>query len=275
MLGKDHLEISLMFSFPFIFYSIICVPHFDLSIYSVIVFSICVIIGSLLPDADCNASTLYYKHQPVYLLMQPIYKLLLWLVKVLVKRYPKTLYSAEEEHRGILHSLFGVFFSSFILSLCLFCFTLILWYTEIFSLTTVFYIFILGFVGFLSGQILHLIEDSCTKSGIKWFLPLSNKRIRGEISTLSEKNVVFGDIRPRYFAKKFRETGAIASLLIILIWAFEPDYFIYSISVPIFTQGLMLIYMYSKSQDKLEGSRWYQNISEWKKKEKPKEKKKS
>lgn len=62
-------------------------------------------------------------------------------------------------HRGITHSLFG-------LVLALFTIGLICSLTPLNPMTGVF--FVLGYA-------LHLIEDSFSKSGVKWLLPLSNK----------------------------------------------------------------------------------------------------
>ena len=62
-------------------------------------------------------------------------------------------------HRGMTHSISGVF---------------------LVFLTMVLLVGIIGFptviaTYFILGYLLHLIEDSFSKSGIKWFLPFSNK----------------------------------------------------------------------------------------------------
>jgi Predicted membrane-bound metal-dependent hydrolase (DUF457). len=144
MLGKDHLEISLMFSVPFILYLILYILDFGLPIYIAVVFPMCVAIGSLTPDADCKGkSTLYYKHQLVYLLMKPIHRFIFLLTERFLTQYPDRFDMVKEEHRGMLHSLVGVFLSSFILTVIFSIFSLILLYfLELFSFSDLFYIFI-------------------------------------------------------------------------------------------------------------------------------------
>jgi len=274
MLGKDHLKITFVFSVPFIVYLLLCILFYEFPIYIAAVFPVCIIIGSLTPDADCGGkSELYYKHQGVYLLMKPIHWFILLLTQKLVKKYPNQFDPVKEEHRGMLHSLIGVFLSSFLLSISFSIFALILLYfSEIFPLSNVFYIFIFGFIGLLFGQILHLAEDSCTKSGIKWFLPFSKKLIKGNISTKSEKGSERIDRRPRYFAQFLGTTGTVSSCLIILIWTFEPEYFLYSLGIALFIQCSAFIHLYLISKEKLEGSKWHQTLKEIKAEEKEKAK---
>jgi membrane-bound metal-dependent hydrolase YbcI (DUF457 family) len=52
-------------------------------------------------------------------------------------------------------------------------------------------VFLLGFLG---GAVCHLLEDSCTRSGVAWLFPLSGHRTRGAITTGS------GDRRPTVYA---------------------------------------------------------------------------
>lgn len=270
VLGKDHLEISLIFSLPFILYSMICVISFDLPVYVAILFPFCIVIGSLLPDADCNGKpSLYYKYKSVFFLMRPIYMFILSLIKQFVKKYPDYIFEVEEEHRGILHSLTGVFLSSFCLSLIFsFVISILLYFSDLFTLKNIFYIFISGFCGLLLGQILHLIEDSYTKSGVKWFLPFSQKLIQGNISTKSERGNILIDIRPRYFAKTLKKVSIFSSFLILLIWALYFEFFIFSLIIILLIQNLVLAYFYWISQEKLEGSKWNQSLKEWKNNEK-------
>jgi hypothetical protein len=80
------------------------------------------------------------------------------------------------------------------------------------------------------------------------------------------------DIRPRYFSKTLGTTGAVSSLLILLSWSYVPEYFAYSLFAAFIIQCLAFLYLHSIAQQKLEGSRWHQNLKEWKKKEKEKAK---
>ncbi|MCL2141601.1 MAG: metal-dependent hydrolase [Methanimicrococcus sp.] len=267
MLGKDHLKISFAFSVPIIIYLIFFVLNFDLSLYIIVVFTMCAIIGSLTPDADCKGKTaLYQESKIVHFLMILIYEFILRCTKYLANRYPDQLNPVTEEHRGILHSLFGIFISSFLLSLIILVLMLLLFYiTELFYFIDVFYISIFGFFGLLLGQLLHLLEDSCTKSGIKWFFPFPPKlRLHGNIVTSSE----IKDRRPKYFAETLGKTGAISSLVIMILWAYNSEFFIYSLLVALIIQSFVFIYLYRIAQSELEGSQWQIIPKELKKKEK-------
>ena len=55
-------------------------------------------------------------------------------------------------------------------------------------------IYILAFLfAYMIGAFLHMLEDSCTKTGIAWNSPFSDTKLKGEISTGKDIK------KPRYF----------------------------------------------------------------------------
>lgn len=78
-------------------------------------------------------------------------------------------------HRGLIHSLLGALFLSFV-------FGFLIQFVGLSSRLTGWFFF-----GFLA----HLVGDSLTPSGIKWFYPFSKKRFRSFIRTGSMIEVLF------------------------------------------------------------------------------------
>lgn len=168
MLGKDHIAISIAFVLTFI------IPLFflgNIDFIFPIVLLISVLIGSLLPDVDCEGKpTLFYRFPEIHKTAHFIAtKTIIPLFKHLIsKKKIKTEYDVKDEHRGIIHSPIGVLLSSFIFAL------LILIFSLIFGMLNWIIILII-FVGLIIGQMLHLFQDSCTISGINWGFPFNTK----------------------------------------------------------------------------------------------------
>lgn len=91
-------------------------------------------------------------------------------------------------HRGITHSIFGALLFSF-------AFGYLIQFANL-SNSLVYWFF----AGFLA----HLIGDSLTPSGVKWFYPISKKRFRSFIRTGSMMETVF--------------LGFVISALILIGW---------------------------------------------------------
>lgn len=89
-------------------------------------------------------------------------------------------------HRGITHSLFGLFLA----------------FMTVILLITLTPFKIMTGVFFLIGYALHLIEDSFSKSGVKWFIPFTDKAYQ------SGKGIVY------------YKTGGLIENLIFLITVF-------------------------------------------------------
>jgi hypothetical protein len=98
--------------------------------------------------------------------------------------------SIDRSHRGVTHTLYGILTYSLII--------------EAISIPIIIFFRLWGYIagyslfvfGLFFGGVLHLMEDSCTKSGILPFYPINEKRkYSGNISTydLNEK-------RPKLYA---------------------------------------------------------------------------
>ena len=169
-------------------------------------FLLAVIIGSLIPDADCGGNAkLHYDFQIVDDAMKKlIMPLVIYLFKIISKK-KATVYEVKEEHRGIMHAPAGIILSSIILTLLG---TILLIIFKLFS----FILLIIIFIGVLIGQLLHILEDSCTIAGINWKFPFGDKIIAGKIHTWNRR-----DARPMiYEISLFILSGAI-----FLLYAFN------------------------------------------------------
>jgi len=154
-----------------------------------------VFIGALAPDADANDSAIFHTRVPggkgKRLIVLPIFG---YAIRYLVY-YPISLpfiavlgERGMPRHRGVLHSAIGVGLMTLVLEIYAWAIGTaglhIAWDTG-------YTVFLLGFLG---GAVCHLLEDSCTRSGVAWLFPLSEHRTRGRITTGS------GDRRPAVYA---------------------------------------------------------------------------
>jgi len=188
MLGKDHVSITLGTIFPFTIPLIFSENSHPLYAFCLLVAAV---IGSLIPDADSDEKPkLHYDFKIIYYIMVSLHKLIVFSFNFFnLKEKMNLQYIVEEQHRGIMHSPVGVFISSFVLTLL----TTIVGYFIFHGINANFIGFL--FLGLISGQFLHLLEDSCTVSGIKWLFPFGTGELKGSIYTV---NKIEGkkDIRP-------------------------------------------------------------------------------
>jgi len=188
MLGKEHLLLSTGTVLPFLIPLVFLEDTFPLGLF--ISFYLAVMIGSLTPDADCRGKPkLFYDFPYVYILMKPIEfitRKFFSFKEIKVKL--KVQKEIKEEHRGIMHSPIGTFVSSLLLTIILGTLLIIL---EMFHVLFILIIF----WGLWLGQLLHLVQDSCTKTGIDWKFPFGEKLAKGKILTGNKK-----DNRPKIFA---------------------------------------------------------------------------
>jgi membrane-bound metal-dependent hydrolase YbcI (DUF457 family) len=191
MLGKDHVSITIGTVLPFIIPMII-------SDHAQPVYALCILItaliGSLMPDADSEGkSALYYDFRIVYYVMRPLYKLIVFCFRLFnIKEKMNLEYAVEEKHRGVMHSPIGVLISSLVLTTLLAIADYAIFNeinTEIIGLL---------FLGLMAGQFLHLLEDSCTVSGINWLFPFGTLKLKGSIYT-GTKVEGKTDIRPFFY----------------------------------------------------------------------------
>lgn len=171
-----------------------------LSIYNffwIAAFLLGTFIGSLAPDADSADSAIMHgipggngaariarRHTVLflplfgYLIRYLVYfplSAVLWIV---------TLGKVKPKHRGLLHSLFGIFLMSVIVTLWL---LLILYVLSAGAFHN--YAIVFG-AGLLFGAFMHLVEDSCSKSGVFWLFPFSKKKASGTLLSKSRRNLL-------------------------------------------------------------------------------------
>lgn len=152
-----------------------------------------VFIGSMAPDADAEEAAILHglrggkgtvkqirRHTVLglpwfgyiirYLIYFPV-SALLWVV---------SLGRIRPHHRGILHSFTGILAVSAI-------FLTYLWILLSWAGFSPGPLVLVFGAGFFAGCCLHLLEDSCTRSGIAWAYPFSKARISGSITQANKK----------------------------------------------------------------------------------------
>lgn len=110
---------------------------------------LCVIIGSILPDADIEdgKSKIFYMFFPIAIVVRLL-------------EYPLAfMFNKRAKHRGVLHSHVGIVFSSLIAVMIL---SVVLYFIKELSLLVVVYMYILTFLS----QELHLFEDKFSDNWI-------------------------------------------------------------------------------------------------------------
>jgi membrane-bound metal-dependent hydrolase YbcI (DUF457 family) len=189
MLGKEHISITLGTLLPF------TIPYLLSGNSTYIEYSACFLIasvvGSLMPDADSGGKPrLYYDFGVIYDIMVPLQKFIIWSVKRFnLSNKMRLEYEVDGRHRGVMHSPIGVLISTFTISIIAIAIGFMAFQEINIVLST------LIFTGLAIGQFLHLLEDSCTVSGINWYFPFGTKKINGEIRTY-RKAKSKRDVRP-------------------------------------------------------------------------------
>ena len=161
-----------------------------------------IFIGSLAPDADAADSAIMHglsggrggirtlrRHT---ILILPFFGYLIryfvyFPVSVLVFIF--TLGKVKPKHRGLLHSFFGVVFASVLL--WIYIAIIISLFGRLISkdFSGVFlYPAAVLCAGIFTGSILHLLEDSCTHSGVFWLFPFKNTKISGTLVPNAGRN---------------------------------------------------------------------------------------
>ncbi len=160
-------------------------------------------IGSLIPDVDAEDAAVfhqnirglngdigkavnnsigpllpYFGYSTKYLIYKPA-------VKIFDFVTPEK-YGFQEKHRTFTHSFLGVFTMTGLTGVYL---TPILILLDLFNP-----VFLAAFLAaYMLGAFLHMVQDSCTKTGIAWNSPFSQWKLKGSLSTGK-------DIRkPRFF----------------------------------------------------------------------------
>lgn len=182
MLSKDHFVLSILSNFILFGWLFFQNPFFFIAI------SFGVFIGCLLPDTDLEKSKIdRMKGIPGFFGMITKYilnPLVAMIFELLLKK------SIDQSHRGVTHTIYGI------LTYCLIIEGISIPILIIFGMWG----FIAGYsffvFGLFFGGMLHLMEDSCTKTGIFPFYPLNeNRKYSGNISTFD-----LNDMRPKFYA---------------------------------------------------------------------------
>lgn len=196
MLGKNHIILSLFTA------SAILMPFlFDGTNTGLFILAmIGVGIGSLAPDADSPDAAIFHKKVrglkgdtrkiidawigpflPIFgfILKFLIYHPAVKIIQFLVKENKISLhYRVTETHRGILHSILGLLIS--FMALLIYSSILMLIFPELLSIKAL----LVFNVAFSIGFFLHLLEDSCTVSGVNFTFPMSKKLLfKGKVRT--------------------------------------------------------------------------------------------
>jgi membrane-bound metal-dependent hydrolase YbcI (DUF457 family) len=174
MRGESHLTASILMALP------TSVVLFNLlpanSIEAVIYVLGGIMIGCLLPDVDASdAKVMHGSWRPIGLFGKYLfYKPMTWLLRSKSDAF-------HEEHRGYLHSLLGCLLAAVFFAIPVGIIFLYLTFVEMVTLeTTVLFWFL--WIGIPLGFLMHLAEDSFTKSGVRWFFP-RGKTYSGQTST--------------------------------------------------------------------------------------------
>jgi membrane-bound metal-dependent hydrolase YbcI (DUF457 family) len=198
MLSKHHFEISLFSNFIL----------FDWLIFQNIIGFVAitcgVFIGCLLPDTDLPKSKIDYMEGITGFFGMISKNILNPLVAAIFESYLKK--SIDRGHRGITHTVYGI------LMYCVLIEGISLPILFFLGFGTSIIMYSLFVFGLFLGGIFHLMEDSCTITGILPFYPLNSiKKYSGKISTYN-----MADIRPKYFSRSLLFIAV--SLLIIQVY---------------------------------------------------------
>ena len=185
MLGRQHLMISVTTAFA------LAVPFIESFEALSFVFLIGAAIGSLIPDVDAPDATIFHSHvrglssepgKAVGKFIGPVLPLFGYTTKYMIYKPVVhvfnfvTSYEFSEKHRNFSHSILGVTSLTAVTGLYI---TPVLLYTGFFAFMPL-AVFLLGY---MFGALLHMLEDSCTKTGIAWNAPFSNTKLKGGLTT--------------------------------------------------------------------------------------------
>lgn len=144
MKGKSHILITFLIMIFFVFSLYTLFLDDDYNILILTLAFVCVIIGSILPDADMDGGKSKVFHSVFFPLA----------LIVRLTEYPLALLTGKQaKHRGVLHHPIGILFSSIIVIIFL---SIILYFTGLFSFAILIYLYIIT----AASQFLHILEDA-------------------------------------------------------------------------------------------------------------------
>ena len=187
MLGRQHLILSFLSSV------VVASPLLRIDSFYFLLAVAGVSIGSLIPDVDAEDASIFHsnirglKGDTGMILndfLAPILPLFGYLTKYIIYRpvlfvFDKILfqnYTFSDKHRTFTHSLLGVITITSVTGLLIGLPLYFLDYLNYYFLT----VFLLAYA---SGCLLHMLQDSCTRTGIAWNSPFSSKKLKGDIYT--------------------------------------------------------------------------------------------
>lgn len=199
MLGRHHISLSVATV------AIVVLPLFPTHPNETLLVLTGTAIGSLIPDADSPDAAIFHEEvkgleggysnilnaaaflNPVfgYTTKYAVYKPAVWFYDSVVFDE----YDIAERHRGFLHSFLGLGTATVLTAVYLLPVLVVLGLLWLPGVG-------LFMAGYLVGALLHLLEDSCTKTGIQWNFPFQSWALKGELTTTARPE----DTKyPRYF----------------------------------------------------------------------------
>ncbi|MFO7794325.1 MAG: metal-dependent hydrolase [Candidatus Nanohaloarchaea archaeon] len=183
MLGRQHLKLTVMT------YTALIIPFLQEHSTQALIGLIGVSIGSLIPDIDSVDSAVFHSNVkglgspgiafndfigPVLPLFAYVSKYLIYKPVVHLLNF-LTPYKFHESHRSFTHSITGVATLTLVTGLLLY-----MPLNYIGLSTALLPVFLTAYCG---GAFMHMLQDSCTKSGIAWNQPFNKSKIKGELIT--------------------------------------------------------------------------------------------
>lgn len=176
MLGRNHVVLSLASA------CLLAIPWLPGSAGTVALVLAGVWIGAYLPDLDSPNMRIVRGVMTVPLLPRLARGVLFAVVGAgfWVLRIP-----FNPDHRGSFHTLLGIAMYSAVICGSLYTILRFSGYWDL--------LYLWLFAGLAAGGVMHLVEDSCTRFGVRPFAPFWRVRFRGGITTGS------GDLRPEIY----------------------------------------------------------------------------
>ena len=176
MMGKDHIMISLAWGFLLASPILIQYPVYFIA------FIIGITLGSVYPDidssynpyGDVSSDDLEEGRGALTALMRFVAYPAKHLTGFIVSKGNKDVKKEYLEHRNLMHSILGVVLS---LAIILVPLNLIFYFIGYWNLA-----FFIGTLGVLVGAFMHLLEDSCTLSGIMYLYPYVKRKLKGNVN---------------------------------------------------------------------------------------------
>ncbi|RXE55869.1 hypothetical protein ABH15_06525 [Methanoculleus taiwanensis] len=197
MRGSQHVLISL-FSAGILLAPLVPILGIELTCIALLG----VFVGALAPDADATDAAIFHReihglkgvHGHIINTAAVVLPVFGYTIRYLIY-YPLSLFFLaafgkryRHQHRGLLHSLIGIAMTTFVL--LAYISAIFLWH----GWEPMPRIPLFG-IAFFAGCFFHLMEDTCTPSGVAWLYPFSRVRTCGMIRTASML-----EIRPGAFA---------------------------------------------------------------------------